>query len=262
MGAVLRIKMTAASRATIGLCLVGALIAMMQSASAATVYPACDASCGWSVSVDGVQVGSGGYPTNADGSISVNNPFRWSSGDGSYVSIDSMNGNLDPVLGFSVSAGTASAGKTFSFTFSMPISLAGQINANSQIGYTLTSTTAAGAQIAPLLGHVLTAQEVDTSVGGLPALNKGVDAGDIFFFVGGPTTLSSGTYSAGNTFTGNAAYDLMSLTVAFSLSANSNVGMSGFVQQEPVPLPAALPLLISGLLGVVGLRRRTSKQLS
>jgi hypothetical protein len=53
-----------------------------------------------------------------------------------------------------------------------------------------------------------------------------------------------------------AAYDLMSVVLGFSLSANSNVGLSGSVQQNPVPLPAAAWLLGSAVLGLAGLSRR------
>ncbi len=135
--------------------------------------------------------------------------------------------------------------------------MSGPINANSSVSYSLTSLTNAGAQISALSsGKVVVADEVDTSVGGLAALNKGVNVGDTFFFLGGPQTQNSPVYTASNTFNGNIAYDLMSVTVAFSLSANSNVGLSGFVQQTPVPVPAALWLFGSGLLGLIGVARR------
>jgi len=97
---------------------------------------------------------------------------------------------------------------------------------------------------------------VDTSIGGLLSLNKGVDVGDTFFFTGGPETKNSDVFTASNAFTGDLAYDLMTVKVDFSLSANSTVGMSGFVQQVVVPIPAAVWLFGSGLLGLVGIARR------
>ena len=92
---------------------------------------------------------------------------------------------------------------------------------------------------------MLLAREVDTSVGGLPPLDKGVDVGDTFFCTPGPCNSTSGTFVATNQFMGNLAYDLMSITVAFSLSSSSNVGISGFVQQTVVPEPGTASLLVS-----------------
>jgi hypothetical protein len=166
-----------------------------------------------------------------------------------------MNGDIDPIIGFGVGAST-SIGSTFGFTFNLPIALQGPINADSSVSYSLSSLSTAGAQIAPVVGsNIVSAFEVDTSVGGLPSLNKGVDVGNTFFFVGGPLTQNSPVYTASNTFTGNLAYDLMTVKVDFSLSANSAVGLSGFVQQV-IPIPAAVWLFGSGLLGLIGVARR------
>ncbi len=235
-----------------------ALAGACNSALAGSVVP-CAGNCTWSVEADGVEVGSGSYlvdPTS--GEISLGSPLKITLGDGAWAAVNTMTGNADPILGFNVSAGTGAVGKTFAFNFSLPIELSGPINASSSVSYSLTSLSSAGAQIDPLSGHVVTAQEVDTSPGGLTFLNKGVDIGPRFFFFGGAQTQNSPVYTATNTFVGDLAYDLMSVTVAFSLSANSKVGASGFVEQlpSPVPLPAAVWLLGSGLLSLGGLARR------
>ena len=183
--------------------------------------------------------------------------LTWTMGDGSTLSVGSLFGNADPILGFGLGASTGATGSTFGFTFNLPIALSGPINAISSVSYSLTSTTSAGAQIAPVVGsNIVSAFEVDTTVGGLSSLNKGVDVGNTFFFTGGPLTQNSSVFTASNTLTGNLAYDLMTVKVDFSLSANSSTGISGFVQQTPVPVPAAAWLFGSGLIGLIGIARR------
>jgi hypothetical protein len=227
-------------------------------AAAGIVVP-CDGNCNWSVAADDVELARGQYEIDPEtGNIWLHSSWSADLGDGAFVAVNGMSGNADPILGFSVAAGTGAVGKTFSFNFSLPVALAGAITASSSVSYSLTSLTAAGAQIDPLFGKVVVAQEVDTSIGGLSPLNKGVDVGNRFFFVGGPQTQSSPVYTATSVLTGDLAYDLMSVTVAFALSPNSQVGASGFVQQlpAPVPLPAAAWLLGSGLLALGGFARR------
>ena len=196
--------------------------------------------------------------TTGDVSVTGGGGLMWTMGDGSTISVGSLFGNADPILGFGLGASTSSTGSTFGFTFNLPIALQGPINADSSVSYSLTSTTAAGAQIAPVVGsNIVSAFEVDTGVGGLPSLNKGVDVGNTFFFDNGiAETQGSPVYTASNSFTGDLAYNLMTVKVDFSLSANSTVGLSGFVQQIAVPIPATVWLFGSGLLGLVGIARR------
>jgi hypothetical protein len=187
-----------------------------------------------------------------------NNPIgiTWNAGNGAMISVNGLTGNADPILGFSVATTTGAAGTTVGFVFNLPIALAGQVRADAQVSYSLTSLSAGGAQISPISGRILDAFEVDTTVGGLSPLDKGVDVGDTFFILGGPTTSGSPTYSAASFFTGALAYDLMRVQLNYSLSPNSAVGLSGFVQQVVVPLPAALPLLLAGLAGCGAVTRR------
>jgi len=183
--------------------------------------------------------------------------LMWTMGDGSTISVGSLSGNADPILGFGLGASTPGTGSTFGFTFNLPIAMQGPINADSSVSYSLSSLSAAGAQIAPVVGsNIVSAFEVDTGVGGLTSLNKGVDVGSTFFFTGGPLTQNSPVYTASNSFTGDLAYDLMTVKVDFSLSPNSTVGISGFVQQVVVPIPPAVWLFGSGLMGLVGIARR------
>lgn len=239
-----------------------ALCAMLPfgTALAGTIVP-CAGQCTWSMAIDGQQLASGTYAVDPNsGDILPASTGRIADGAGSWIQVD-VSGNADPILGFSVSAGTGSVGSSYSFTFNLPIALSGPIDARSQVSYSLTSLTSAGAQVAATApsGKIVTALEVDTSVGGLVPLNKGVDVGPLFFFTAGPESRTSTTYTASNSLIGNLAYDLMSVQVAFSLSARSQVGMSGFVEQvetSEVPLPAGIWLLGSSMAGLIGLRRR------
>lgn len=183
--------------------------------------------------------------------------LMWTMGDGSTISVGSLSGNADPILGFGLGASTSLSGSTFGFTFNLPIALSGPINADSSVSYSLSSLSTEGAQITAN-GNIVTASEVDTSIGGLGFLNKGVDVGNTFGFLspGGPLTQNSAVFTASNSFTGNLAYDLMEVKVDFALTANSTVGISGFVQQVVVPIPPAVWLFGSGLLGLVGIARR------
>lgn len=227
-------------------------------ADAASDAPDCaTGGCGWSLSVDNVEVSAGSFAESATGGLYLpgSSPQMFNLGGGSFVSISSISGDIDPTLGFSFRAGTGSVGQTFSFSFSLPIALSGAIDANSSVSYSLTSLSGSGAQITPLFGHLIVASEVDSAVGGLPPLNKGVDVGDTFGFVGGPQTQNSRIFLASNSFVGNANYDLMSVVATFSLSPNSQVAVSGFVQQVmPVPEPGGASLALAGLL-VVGITR-------
>jgi hypothetical protein len=248
-------------------------LALMLTAAAATTradvvgLPGCNNNCTWSVAVDGVAqpVLSGSFSIDpTSGSLSPD-PGTFSTVVGAgenqaTVGVGRLWGNADPILGFNVSAGTGAVAQTFTFTFNLPIALSGTLYANSSVSYSLTGTTSAGAQVIlpPLASNVVTAEEVDTTGGGIGTLNKGVDVGGAFGFLGGPQTQNSPVFTDSGTLTGDLAYDLMRVTVRFELSANSQVGMSGFVQQvpAPVPLPAALPLLLSGLGGIAAFARR------
>ena len=218
------------------------------------------ANCAWEVYVDGQLELYGTYDVNLEtGQISLPAPVFQDLSGGRSFSVTSLNGNADPIMGFGLGAATGASGSTFVFNLNLPIAISGTIDASSSVSYSLTSLSAAGAQISPFLGPaVVIGNEVDTSIGGLGSLNKGVDVGPTFFFTGGPQTQNSPVYTATNSFTGDLAYDLMTVSIAFSLSANSSVGVSGFVQQvENAPEPAML-----GLLAIVGvglaLRRRSA----
>src|SRR5262249_20621403 len=147
-----------------------ALAALSTRGNAATVSVCAGSDgtnpCSFSLSVDGTQLGSGTYNFDSNGNVVFSGPITGTAANGAYATVGGLNGSSDPILGFSVSAGTPnnSAGGTFSFTFSLPISLSGQLAANSSVSYSLTALSSAGAEVQPLLGaHVVTAQEVDSA---------------------------------------------------------------------------------------------------
>ncbi len=189
-----------------------------------------------------------------------NGSLIWSMPNGNEISVNNVFGNGDPILGFGLGASAGAMGGTFSFSFDLPVSIGGLINARSEIGYTLTDTLGDGAEISGIGGDkILQAFEIDSDFAGLPDLNKGVDVGDDFSFItGGPATMQSMIFSATNQFTGSTDYDLMSVFIDFSLSTNSAVGISGFVEQTVVPVPAAL-WLFGSALGMLGWYRKKSK---
>ncbi len=225
---------------------------------------------------DGKQMGGGQLVYDAETgvvSLDVDNNVRgsgiktaqgglmWMMGDGSVARVNSLYGNADPILGFGLGATTASAGRTFSFAFNLPISVSGLIQADSSIDYSLSALTSAGADIAPVFGpHILTARDVDTTPGGLLPLDKEVDVGDRFFFTDntGPETRGpAAPFTDSALITGSTDYDLMAVQIAFLLSANSTVGISGFVSQVEVPVPAAMPLFLLAIscMGFVGRKK-------
>ena len=146
----------------------------MSAGGGEIIYDARTGDIALNTSVDSI---TGGGTVTGSGGI------MWDMGDGNTVRVDGLSGNADPILGFGVGATTGAGGSTFGFTFNLPIALEGPIDANSSVSYSLSSLSAAGAQVAPVVGsNIVTAFEVDTSVGGLTALNKGVDVGNTFFF--------------------------------------------------------------------------------
>lgn len=228
-----------------------------ETANAATVVPCSVAACTWSIMAGGTMVDSGNFTIDpSTGAVSGGTTTNWSgSGMTAGVSLSGMS-NTDPLLGFNFSAGTTTAADSFSLTLAMPIAESGPIAANSSASYSLTANTSAGASVQATAGHVVTAFEESTVSGGPAPLNKGVDVGANFSFTGGPATQNSPVYAANNLFTLTAGnqFNEMVVTVAFNLSAQSNVGMSGFVQQTPVPLPASVWLFLSAALALFGIR--------
>jgi len=249
--------------ALLGILSAGAL--MMNSGVALADGTGCGtegAACSFTLSIDGNQVGSGFYDIGAGGVITLPSAVTFSLPNDplSFITVNGLSGNADPTLGLQAAAGTGAIGHTYAFSFDLPISLNGPVAASSTIGYSLTALTGAGAQIAASIpGHkVVFGQDVDTSVGGVGPLDKRVDAGETFIVspfaptpINPTRTAQSETFAASSLINVTPAYDTMNAIIAFGLSPNSTVGISGSMSQIVVPEPSSMALLFSGL-GLVG----------
>jgi hypothetical protein len=234
------------------------MLAAGQSAWANSLSECTSNTCTWNISVDGTDVMSGMYMADADGNIILSNPVDIV-GDGYTVSLD-MNGNIDPLLGFGLGAtNTSGALKTFAFAFSLPLGgLTVPIATASDLGTSLTAFTSAGGSVFPTLGIGKIVDSQDIVLSPFSSVDKGVDVG------AGLSTGVMGTVlsheSATGLITTGGPYDLMSVVVAFGLTDQTGVGFSGYVQQSfgqaSIPVPAAVWLFGSGVVGLIVVARR------
>jgi hypothetical protein len=195
------------------------------------------------------------YTTDADGNLSFGGTGTII-GDGYTFYLDGVSGNIDPVLGFGLGAtNTSGAIKNFAFAFSLPLGgLPAPLATYAEIGTTLTAFSSAGGSVFPTSGTGKIVDSQDIVVNPFASVDKGVDVGT------GLSNGSQGTIlsfeSASGSITSGGPYDLMSVIVAFGLTDQTGVGFSGLVQQTPVPVPAAVWLFGSGLLGLMGVIRK------
>jgi len=215
--------------------------------------------CTWEISVDGAPVMNGMYMADADGNIILNSPVS-GGGEGYTFSLDSMSGNIDPVLGFGLGAtNTSGSLKTFAFAFSLPLGgLPAPINTAATLGTTLTAFTSAGGSVFPTLGGGRIMDSQDLVLSPFASVDKGVDIGLGLVIPSSspPLTTVTNSENATGSIASGGPYDLMSVVVAFGLTDQTGVGFSGAVSQIAVPEPAAFWLVGPVLLGLVGIARR------
>lgn len=180
--------------------------------------------------------------------------------NGSTLTIGNAAFDPDPVLFFSANATNKTANPlAYSFSFNTPLlpNLTGKINSHAELGVTLTDGYDDGAQVQPLAGDNFMLKSWDLYGDG-SSVSKNVDIGTAFAIASG----TAGTnFSADNSLFCNPSDPCvtMSARLSFTLTAQDSVGFSGKVVQTPVPLPGAVWLFGSALLGLVGTRRKQAR---
>jgi hypothetical protein len=210
--------------------------------------------CTWEILVDGQVVDSGTYEADRRTGEIIMDELNIA-GDGYEVNLQ-LNGNIDPILGFGLGAKNTSGGlKTFAFAFSLPLGgLPTPIASKAELGTTFSAFTSNGGSVFPTLGTGTIVDSQDIRINPFANVDKGVDIGAGLSLTGQGTAVNienaTGLISTGGPF------DLMSVTVAFGLTDQTGVGFSGFVEQTPVPVPAAVWLFGTGFIGLLAAARR------
>jgi hypothetical protein len=178
--------------------------------------------------------------------------------------------NPDPFIAFAL-AGTnlTAAPLFFGLHIDTPIALDGTIDASSSIAYTLTDGGADPNGSVSLTASPNATVAVFTDL--FPLTNKGVDIGPTVTatLAANPSctalvgfTATCGPFATANTFALPAPATIMNADLGLFISAFDSFSLSGRVDQNPsaVPEPASLLLIGTGLLGIAGWRRYSSRR--
>jgi len=187
--------------------------------------------------------------------------------DGSSFTINSASFDPDPVLSLAGSAINNTANPlTFSFSFNAPMSpaLLGGINSAALLHVGLTDVAGDGASVAPLAGDTNMLRSFDL-FGASGSVSKNVDVGTALqLFALGSAQIGGQDYSATGSLQCLVACTVMSARMSFVLSPGDNMSFNGVITQTaaPVPLPAGIWFLGTGLAGLAGFRRRRAAALA
>jgi hypothetical protein len=234
----------------------GALVIFSATWASAAVAPPLP---GMTVQIgsESFQVGSSlwSYDATLD-TFSLTGPFVATTTDGSTFTINSAEAIPDPLLFFAGSAtNNTNAPLSYSIAFNSPLlpNLLGPVDSHAELGLTLTDGLNDGATVQPTTpgGKMLTSFDLYSN--GTP-ISKNVNIGDLFSILSGT---AGTTFSADNSLVCGQACVTMSAIMSFTLTGQDAVGFSGkVVQTSPVPLPGAVLLFGSGLLGLAGALRK------
>ncbi len=224
-------------------------------ATAGTIV-GCNNDCIAQIFVDGALAAEGSFTVDPiTGDISLASQIGVYGPDYSAW-ITTISGNQDPLLIFGLGATNNSAVPlTYSFAFSLPISLPEPIRAYAEVSYSLTDGLDNGVTLFPTSGTGFVVDSQDIRISPFLSSDKRVDVGPVCALAGSGTC---GLYTAGPInwgSVGGPTYNVMSVLVGFGLTPSDAAGLSGRVRQDPIPEPGTLGLLGAALAGLAISRR-------
>jgi hypothetical protein len=181
--------------------------------------------------------------------------LAWQNGGGTFKINNAMY-DKDPALNFNVTAtNNSSVTKSYTFSFETPLvpNLYGLVNSHAEITMALTAGTTP-ASVQPLSGAGTMLKSFDLMTDG-SSISKNVDIGTLFQTTG---TATSSLISANSTLDcSSVGCENMISVLTFTLTKGASVTFNGIVSQvSAVPVPGAVWLFGSALLGMVGIRRK------
>jgi hypothetical protein len=183
--------------------------------------------------------------------------LAWQNGGGTFKINNAMY-DKDPALNFNVTAtNTSLVTKSYTFSFETPLvpNLTGLVNSHAEMTMALTAPVGGGASVQPLSGAGTMLKSFDLMTDG-SSISKNVDIGSLFSITGGTST-SSVISANGSLDCAVVGCENMISVLTFTLTKGASVTFNGIVSQvTSVPVPGAVWLFGSALLGMVGIRRK------